>query len=198
MIAPPCESVAICTHSSPTRVSRRRTKSRGQSVTEFAIILPLMLAFLGMGIDFARVFQAWITLESATRDAAEAVATDTTVTNSTQALDLAKRTVCLQAQNVPGFARSSLTSPDDVELCTAPSVSVIAFTVNPAATGASTKYPLGTATDPGQPAVPPAVCLPADHAERHVDDRHQWHLQHPSRPTNELTHRAPDHGPNAP
>lgn len=146
MIAPPCESVAVCTHSSPTRVSRRRTKSRGQSVTEFAIILPVMLAFLGLGIDFARVFQAWITLESATRDAAEAVATDTTVTNSTQALDLAKRTVCLQAQNVPGFTRSTLTSPDDVELCTAPTVQVNTFTVSSTAVGASTKFPLGTAS----------------------------------------------------
>jgi Flp pilus assembly protein TadG len=146
VIAPPCERVATRTHSSPTRASRRRTKSRGQSVTEFAIILPVMLAFLGLAIDFARVFQAWITLESATRDAAEAVATDTTVTNSTQALDLAKRTICVQAQNVPGFTRSALTSPDDVELCTAPSVTVTSFSVDPAASGASTKYPLGTAT----------------------------------------------------
>lgn len=145
MIAPPCERVAVSTLSTPTRANRRGPRSRGQSVTEFAIILPVMLAFLGLAIDFARVFQAWITLESATRDAAEAVATDTTVTTSTQALDLAKRTVCLQAQNVPGFTRSGLTSPDDVELCTAPTVSITTFTVSPTATGASTKYPLGTA-----------------------------------------------------
>jgi len=115
-------------------------------VTEFAIILPVMLAFLGMGIDFARVFQAWITLESATRDAAEAVATDTTVTTSTQALDRAKRTICLQAQNIPGYARSGLASPDDVELCTAPTVTVASFTVSPAADGASDEHPLGTAS----------------------------------------------------
>ena len=115
-------------------------------MTEFAIILPVMLAFLGIGIDFARVFQAWITLESATRDAAEAVATDTTVTNSTQALDLAKRTICVQAQNIPGFTRSGQPSPDDVELCTAPTVSIVGFSVDPAASGASTKYPLGTAS----------------------------------------------------
>lgn len=146
MIAPPCESVAPRTHSTPTRARRRPSRSRGQSVTEFAIILPVMLAFLGLAIDFARVFQAWITLESATRDAAEAAATDTTVTNSTQALDLAKRTVCLQAQNVPGFTRSGLTSPDDVELCTAPSVSVVSFSVDPAGSGASTEHPLGTAS----------------------------------------------------
>ena len=116
-------------------------------MTEFAIILPLLLAFLGVGIDFARVFQAWITLESATRDAAEAVATDKTVTTSTQALDLAKRTVCLQAQNVPGYTRSTLTSPDDVELCTAPTVTVTSFSINTSPTvGASPTYPLGTAS----------------------------------------------------
>jgi Flp pilus assembly protein TadG len=115
-------------------------------VTEFAIILPVMLAFLGMGIDFARVFQAWITLESATRDAAEAVATDTTVTTSTQALDRAKRTICLQAQNIPGYARSGLASPDDVELCTAPTVTVTSLTISSdPAVGASPKHPLGTA-----------------------------------------------------
>jgi Flp pilus assembly protein TadG len=116
-------------------------------VTEFAIILPLMLAFLGMGIDFARVFQAWITLESATRDAAEAVATDPTVTTMTQALDLAKRTVCVQAQNIPGFTRSTLTSPNDVQLCAAPQVTVTSLAISTDPTvGASTRYPLGTAS----------------------------------------------------
>ena len=35
-----------------------------------------MLALLGMGVDFARLFFAWIDLESATRDAAQYVATD--------------------------------------------------------------------------------------------------------------------------
>jgi hypothetical protein len=35
-----------------------------------------MLALLGMGVDFARLFFAWIDLESATRDAAQYVASD--------------------------------------------------------------------------------------------------------------------------
>jgi Flp pilus assembly protein TadG len=60
-----------------TRRSRRSTRfSRGQSLAEFALILPVMLALLGMGVDFARLFFAWIDLESATRDAAQYVATD--------------------------------------------------------------------------------------------------------------------------
>ena len=61
----------------PTRPARHGA-SRGQSVAEFALLLPVLLAFLGMTIDFARVYQAWITLESATRDAAEYAATSGT------------------------------------------------------------------------------------------------------------------------
>jgi Flp pilus assembly protein TadG len=39
-------------------------------------VLPVLLALLGAGVDFARLFFAWIDLESATRDAAQYVATD--------------------------------------------------------------------------------------------------------------------------
>jgi Flp pilus assembly protein TadG len=53
-----------------------RRRGRGQSLAEFALVLPVMLAFLGMGVDFARLFFAWIDLESATRDAAQYVASD--------------------------------------------------------------------------------------------------------------------------
>jgi Flp pilus assembly protein TadG len=125
------------------RVSRH-ARGRGQSITEFALVLPVLLAFLGLTLDFARVFQAWITLESATRDAAEAAAT--TAATSGQALTTAKRTVCLQAQNVPGFTRSTLPSPNDVEQCTAPVVSIVSFSLSTTAPGASTAHPLGTAT----------------------------------------------------
>ena len=97
-----------------------RRQGRGQSVAEFALLLPVMLAFLGLTIDFARVFQTWITLESATRDAAEYAAT--TGTDSTDALTKAKKTICLQAQNIPGFQRSALASPNDVQQCLKPTV----------------------------------------------------------------------------
>lgn len=160
MIAPPCESAARRAPSSPTRVSLRRTKSRGQSIAEFALILPLMLAFVGLTIDFARVFQVWITLESAVRDAAESVATDTTVTNSSNALTLAKRTICVQAQTVTGFTKSGQASPNDVYACTAPSVTVTSFSVSTTATGASTTYPLGSATIRAQMAFSPLLAYP--------------------------------------
>jgi len=121
-----------------------RRQGRGQSVAEFALLLPVMLAFLGLTIDFARVFQTWITLESATRDAAEYAAT--TGTDSTDALTKAKKTICLQAQNIPGFQRSGLASPNDVQQCLKPTVTVTSFSLSTSADGASTRYPIGTAT----------------------------------------------------
>ena len=120
-----------------------RKKSRGQTVAEFALILPVMLAFLGVTLDFARVFQAWITLESATRDGAEAAATNGTSTAN--ALDIAQRAVCIQSQNIPGFTRSTLTSPNDVQLCAAPTVTVVSFSRSTTAPN-SALYPLGSAT----------------------------------------------------
>jgi hypothetical protein len=126
------------------RPSRRACRARGQSIAEFAILLPLLLAFVGLSIDFARVFQAWITLESATRDAAEAAATDSV--DGANALVLARKTVCLQSQTIPGFQRSGAPSPGDVESCVWPNVSVVSFDRSPDAVGGSTLYPIGTAT----------------------------------------------------
>jgi len=49
---------------------------RGQSLVEFALVLPLLLVlFLGIA-DFGRVFSAGIIIEAAARDAAEIVAND--------------------------------------------------------------------------------------------------------------------------
>jgi Flp pilus assembly protein TadG len=125
---------------------RHRTRqSRGQSVAEFALLLPVMLAFLGMTIDFARVFQVWITVDSATRDAAEYAATNGT--SSSDALTKAKQTVCIQSQNIPGFQRSGLASPNDVNQCTRPTVTVVSWSTSTSgADGASNTYPVATVT----------------------------------------------------
>lgn len=114
-------------------------------MAEFAILLPVLLAFLGLTIDFARVFQAWITLESATRDAAEYAASQGTST--TDAQTKAQRTICLQAQNIPGFQRSGLASPNDVHQCTSPTVTIVSFglTTDPNV-GASARFPIGSVT----------------------------------------------------
>lgn len=49
---------------------------RGQGLVEFALILPIMVAMLGISIDIARLYFVWIDVESATRHAAQWIATD--------------------------------------------------------------------------------------------------------------------------
>src|SRR5258706_8696860 len=51
------------------RLVRRGHGMRGQSLAEFALIAPVMLGLLGIGVDFARILFSWMDLESATRDA---------------------------------------------------------------------------------------------------------------------------------
>ena len=44
--------------------------TRGQSVVEFAIILPVFLALVGATADVARVYSTWIGVHAAARDPA--------------------------------------------------------------------------------------------------------------------------------
>jgi hypothetical protein len=50
------------------------SSSRGQTLVEFALTLPLLLVILLGVVDFGRVFTAGITMEAAARNAAEAAA----------------------------------------------------------------------------------------------------------------------------
>ena len=49
---------------------RRRPKTRGQSLVEFALILPIMLLFVAAILDLGRVFYATVTLENSAREGA--------------------------------------------------------------------------------------------------------------------------------
>jgi len=83
-------------------ISKHRSRSRrGQSLVEFALILPFLLAFAGAGTDLARAYQAWLTVESATRNAAEYAATSSV--DASDAQTDAQRIVCLESHHVPGF-----------------------------------------------------------------------------------------------
>lgn len=120
-----------------TTTTRRR--HRGQSLVEFAIILPLLLAFLGATVDFARLYQAWVTLQSATRDAAEYAATS--ATTATQAGTDAQRVVCLATQGLAGFQPGGGGNP---ATCTSPAVSVVSYDRSTTAPGATTRFPVAT------------------------------------------------------
>lgn len=110
---------------------RWRTSANGQSLVEMALILPFLLAFAGGATDFARAFQASMTLESGVRNAAEFVATNSL--NATVAATDARRVVCLEARVIPGFTPG--TGPLPNENCTAPSVTISGFAVTTVASG---------------------------------------------------------------
>jgi Flp pilus assembly protein TadG len=125
-----------------SRAYERRTHTRGQAVVEFALILPVLLALAGLVLDLSRVYQAWITLHAATRDAAEYVATTQTV--HADAETAARDVVCLATKDVVGFTRATGATSD--ANCTAPSVSLDTFTYSTDPTiGGSDRYPLVTA-----------------------------------------------------
>jgi Flp pilus assembly protein TadG len=139
----------------------RRRPARGQSLTEFALIAPVLLAFLGIGTDFARMYFAWVKLESATRDAAQYVASDpahfTTggyydSTDSTNYCGASGWTTCTSApstdaqgvlQNETGL---TFTKSSTQTTCTSPKVwAIVSAPVTSAAAGGSTQYPVVTA-----------------------------------------------------
>ena len=104
---------------SHTRGSVTRSR-RGQSLVEFALVLPMLLVLLLGVADFGRVFAAGITLEAAARNAAEAAAQEYVqlVRNrpggTLDAADYARLhtvamdTVCAEAETLPNKVSCSM------------------------------------------------------------------------------------------
>ena len=89
-------------------MTARRPFKRGQSVVEFALVLPLMLILLLGTLDLARVYTTMMSVESAAREAADYATTfgagkwqlgtpmDTTVTEM-------QRRACVAASDLPDY-----------------------------------------------------------------------------------------------
>ncbi len=54
----------------PSLLRRRHKRTRGQSVVEFALVVPVLLLLTLTAIDFGRVFLGWVNLQQMTRIAA--------------------------------------------------------------------------------------------------------------------------------
>ncbi len=123
--------------------NRRRTNSRGQSLVELALVVPVLLTIMGAAIDVARVYGAWVALDSATRDAAEQVATsDGATSDFATASAHARSVLCSEMTSVAGFVAPA-GNPTN---CSQPAVTLTWATPSTTAAGASAKYPIGTAT----------------------------------------------------
>lgn len=59
-------------HATPTTpgLPPRRRKSRGQSLVEFAVVLPVLTLIFAAAVDFGRAFTAYIAISSAAREGA--------------------------------------------------------------------------------------------------------------------------------
>ena len=58
-------------HGQVTGATARRERSRGQSMVELALVMPVVLMVILGGIDFGRVFLGWVDLHSMARHAAD-------------------------------------------------------------------------------------------------------------------------------
>jgi Flp pilus assembly protein TadG len=133
----------------------RRSHGLGQSLVEFSIVLPVLLCIVGVVIDFSRVYQSWVNLESATRDAAQYLATSDTDPSSanytTQGADSdGKAAYLLRTATGVTFTRSP--TQGSLTNCSQPQVTTT-YTANTSS---------GTGGTPGNPAGIARViaCLP--------------------------------------
>lgn len=62
----------------PAGAPASTSKSRGQSLAEFALTVPMLLLMVLFGLDFGRVFLGWVSLNSAARIAANYAAMNPT------------------------------------------------------------------------------------------------------------------------
>jgi hypothetical protein len=59
------------TRATPQRTRRPRSRDHGQSIVEFALIVPIMVILLFAIVDFARVYTTMVSVESGAREAAD-------------------------------------------------------------------------------------------------------------------------------
>lgn len=122
-----------------TVVNWRGSARRGQALVELAVVLPLLLAFAGIIVDFGRAYAAQVSLESATRAAAEYVAGYST--SQAAALSQARTMICGEMEGVIGYVAG-----DTPATCLQPNVAIASYMRSSTAPGATPFFPLGSVT----------------------------------------------------
>lgn len=128
---------------------RPRTRHRGQSLVEFAVVLPVLLAIVGVLIDAARLYEVWTKLESASRDAAQYLATsstDPTAPDYTWPGEDADSKAAFILTTATGYDVERSLSADEFATCDAPLVTTTYWQDSATANGGTVSNPVGTAT----------------------------------------------------
>lgn len=98
----------------PDATEGGRSRSRGQSLAEFALTVPMVLLMVLFGLDFGRVFLGWVALNQATRQAANYAAMNpeawTVPYNAAVQTEYA-RLVTNEAQNINCTLESPVPAP---------------------------------------------------------------------------------------
>jgi Flp pilus assembly protein TadG len=117
-------------------------------LVEFAIVLPVLLTIVGVVIDASRVYQAWTNLESATRDAAQYLATSDTDPTSpdytTQGTNSDSKAKYILDQ-ATGFTFTRSLTQGTLTSCSQPQVTTTYTADTSFASGGSTSNPAGKA-----------------------------------------------------
>jgi Flp pilus assembly protein TadG len=131
----------------------RSLARQGQSLVEFAIVLPILLAFVVLLVDVTRLYQQWITFESATRDAAQYLATssaDPCDDNYSGSAPTGECTIPATADQKAKYLLDAATGANFTinagqTSCTTPMVSTSYTEDSAVSSGGSGAYPVGAA-----------------------------------------------------
>ena len=148
------------------RSRRKRVRSRGQSIVELTLALPLLLLILVAAIDFGRLYFGWVNLNNAARIAANYAASNptasftnpseyyTTVTNDTAGINCTSLTL-----PPPTFSPdTSVGSTASVSMTC--SFKLIAPFLGPIPLGANAVFPIRSGYINGVPTIPNPPCDP--------------------------------------
>lgn len=107
-------------HRSPAR----RGPIRGQSLVEFALVLPMMLLFFVSVADLARLYTTMTTIESAAREAADYGSFDSSYwTNPSMTREQMMHRACMASSNLPDYV-GAVDPGTGLASCTNPTVSL--------------------------------------------------------------------------
>lgn len=95
----------------------RQTRTRGQSLVEFALILPIFLVFVSACLDLGRVFYANISLNNAAREGAMEAASEAGTYIANGACDPVNNSVVCRVQLESKSSMVSITSSDISMTC---------------------------------------------------------------------------------